>query len=43
MFGIDSFNAVINAPQAAILAVGAIFEKPARVRALLEEPVSLAL
>jgi pyruvate dehydrogenase E2 component (dihydrolipoamide acetyltransferase) len=76
MFGIDSFNAVINAPQAAILAVGAIVEKPAvrngeivpaslmnvtlacdhrilygaegaeflaRVRELLEEPVSLAL
>ncbi len=76
MFGIDSFSAVINAPQAAILAVGAIVEKPAvrngeivpaslmnvtiacdhrilygaegaeflaRVRTLLEEPVSLAL
>jgi pyruvate dehydrogenase E2 component (dihydrolipoamide acetyltransferase) len=76
MFGIDNFSAVINAPQAAILAVGAIVEKPAvrngeivpaqlmnvtlacdhrilygaegaeflaRVRTLLEEPVSLAL
>lgn len=76
MFGIDSFSAVINAPQAAILAVGAIKERPvirggelasahlmnvtlacdhrilygaegaeflARVRALLEEPLSLAL
>jgi pyruvate dehydrogenase E2 component (dihydrolipoamide acetyltransferase) len=76
MFGIDNFSAVINSPQAAILAVGAIKEKPAvrggeivpaqlmnvtlacdhrilygaegaeflaRVRALLEEPVSLAL
>jgi pyruvate dehydrogenase E2 component (dihydrolipoamide acetyltransferase) len=76
MFGIDNFSAVINSPQAAILAVGAIVEKPAvrggeivpaslmnvtlacdhrilygaegaeflaRVRALLEEPVSLAL
>jgi pyruvate dehydrogenase E2 component (dihydrolipoyllysine-residue acetyltransferase) len=76
MFGIDNFAAVINSPQAAILAVGAIVEKPAvrngeivaaqlmnvtlacdhrilygaegaeflaRVRALLEEPVSLAL
>ncbi|HVQ58755.1 MAG TPA: dihydrolipoamide acetyltransferase family protein [Solirubrobacterales bacterium] len=76
MFGIDDFSAVINAPQAAILAVGAIKEKPAvrdgqivpahlmnvtlacdhrivngaegaeylaRVRTLLEEPVSLAL
>jgi pyruvate dehydrogenase E2 component (dihydrolipoamide acetyltransferase) len=76
MFGIDSFAAVINPPQAAILAVGAIGERPvirdgqttsahlmrvnlacdhrilygapaaeflARIRALLEEPLSLAL
>jgi pyruvate dehydrogenase E2 component (dihydrolipoamide acetyltransferase) len=76
MFGIDEFSAVINTPQAGILAVGAIEERPAvrdgeivpahlmratlacdhrilygaegaeflaRVRALLEEPVSLAL
>jgi pyruvate dehydrogenase E2 component (dihydrolipoamide acetyltransferase) len=76
MFGIDSFAAVINPPQAAILAVGAISERPvvrdgqttsahlmrvnlacdhrilygapaaeflARIRALLEEPLSLAL
>lgn len=76
MFGIDDFSAVINAPQAAILAVGAIKERPAvrdgeivpahlmnvtlacdhrilygaegaeflaRIRTLLEEPVSLAL
>ncbi len=76
MFGIDGFSAVINPPQAAILAVGAIDERPvvrdgeiatahlmqvdlacdhrilygapaaeflARVRALLEEPLSLAL
>jgi pyruvate dehydrogenase E2 component (dihydrolipoamide acetyltransferase) len=76
MFGIDSFAAVINPPQAAILAVGAITEQPvvrdgeigtahlmrvnlacdhrilygapaaeflARVRALLEEPLALAL
>lgn len=76
MFGVDEFAAVINLPQAAILAVGAIREAPAvrggeivparlmkvtlscdhrilygaegaellaRVRALLEEPVSLAL
>ncbi len=76
MFGIDSFAAVINPPQAAILAVGAISERPvvrdsqtttahlmrvnlacdhrilygapaaeflARVRTLLEEPLSLAL
>jgi pyruvate dehydrogenase E2 component (dihydrolipoamide acetyltransferase) len=76
MYGIDSFSAVINPPQAAILAVGAIKERPAvrngelvaahlmsvtlacdhrilygadgaeflaRIRSLLEEPVSLAL
>ena len=76
MFGIEQFAAVINAPQAAILAVGAISERPAvregqivpahlmkvtlacdhrilygaegaevlaRIRALLEEPVGLAL
>jgi pyruvate dehydrogenase E2 component (dihydrolipoamide acetyltransferase) len=76
MYGIDNFSAVINTPQAAILAVGAIKERPvvrdgeltsaqmlyvtlacdhrilygapaaeflARVRALLEEPLSLAL
>jgi pyruvate dehydrogenase E2 component (dihydrolipoamide acetyltransferase) len=76
MFGVDSFSAVINPPQAGILAVGSIRERPvvrdgavvaahtmhatlacdhrilygadgaeflARVRALLEEPLSLAL
>jgi pyruvate dehydrogenase E2 component (dihydrolipoamide acetyltransferase) len=76
MYGIDSFAAVINPPQAAILAVGAIAERPvvrdgeiatahlmtvnlacdhrilygaegaeflARIRTLLEEPLSLAL
>lgn len=76
MYGIESFSAVINPPQAAILAVGAIEERPvvregeiatahlmgvdlacdhrilygapaaeflARIRALLEEPFSLAL
>jgi pyruvate dehydrogenase E2 component (dihydrolipoamide acetyltransferase) len=76
MYGIDSFAAVINPPQAGILAVGGIVEKPvvrdgevatanmmsvtlacdhrilygadgaeflARIRALLEEPVGLAL
>jgi pyruvate dehydrogenase E2 component (dihydrolipoamide acetyltransferase) len=76
MFGIDNFAAVINPPQAAILAVGAIAERPvvrdaqistahlmrvnlacdhrilygapaaeflARIRALLEQPLSLAL
>ncbi len=76
MFGIDYFEAVINSPQAAILAVGAVKEVPvvkegavvpghlmalnlacdhrilygsegaellARIRALLEEPVGLAL
>jgi len=76
MYGIRNFGAVINPPQAAILAVGAIEERPvardgslaiaqlmdvtlacdhrilygadaaeflARIRALLEEPLSLAL
>jgi pyruvate dehydrogenase E2 component (dihydrolipoyllysine-residue acetyltransferase) len=76
MYGIDGFSAVINPPQAAILAVGAIEERAvvrdgeittahlmqvdlacdhrilygapaaeflARIRALLEEPLSLAL
>jgi pyruvate dehydrogenase E2 component (dihydrolipoamide acetyltransferase) len=76
MYGVRNFSAVINAPQAAILAVGAITEKPvvrdgeittaqmlgvtlacdhrilygapaaeflARIRGLLEEPLSLAL
>jgi len=76
MYGIEGFSAVINPPQAAILAVGAIEERPvvrdgeiagahlmqldlacdhrilygapaaeflARVKALLEEPLSLAL
>jgi pyruvate dehydrogenase E2 component (dihydrolipoamide acetyltransferase) len=76
MLGIEDFSAVINSPQAAILAVGAIVEKPvvrdgeivpaqlmnvtlacdhrilygaegaeflARVRALLQEPLALAL
>ncbi|MGV1047843.1 MAG: dihydrolipoamide acetyltransferase family protein [Solirubrobacterales bacterium] len=76
MFGIDNFSAVINSPQAGILAVGAIEKRPAvrdgeivpaelmkvtlacdhrilygadgaqflaRIKALLEEPLSLAL
>jgi pyruvate dehydrogenase E2 component (dihydrolipoamide acetyltransferase) len=76
MFNVDAFNAIVNPPQAAILAVGAIVETPvirggelatarrmgvtlacdhrilygadgaeflARVRALLEEPLGLAL
>jgi pyruvate dehydrogenase E2 component (dihydrolipoamide acetyltransferase) len=76
MYGIDNFAAVINSPQAGILAVGAIGERPvardgevvlaqmmdvtlacdhrilygadgaeflARIRALLEEPLALAL
>jgi pyruvate dehydrogenase E2 component (dihydrolipoamide acetyltransferase) len=76
MYGVSNFSAVINTPQAAILAVGAITERPvvrggqittahllgvtlacdhrilygapaaeflARIRALLEEPLALAL
>ncbi len=31
MFGVDSFQAIVNAPQAAILAVGRIVEKPVAV------------
>jgi len=31
MFGVDSFQAIVNAPQAAILAVGRILERPAAV------------
>jgi pyruvate dehydrogenase E2 component (dihydrolipoamide acetyltransferase) len=31
MFGIDQFTAIINPPESAILAVGAIQEKPAVV------------
>ena len=76
MYGVSNFSAVINAPQAGILAVGEIAERPAvrdgavvtahlmgvtlacdhrilygadgaqflaRIKALLEEPISLAL
>ena len=32
MYGISNFHAVINSPQAAILAVGAITETPGRPR-----------
>ena len=28
MFGVDAFQAIVNAPQSAILAVGRIIEKP---------------
>jgi pyruvate dehydrogenase E2 component (dihydrolipoamide acetyltransferase) len=31
MFGVDSFSAVINVPQAAILAVGAMKDRPVAV------------
>ena len=40
MFGVRSFEAVINTPQAAILSVGA--KLLARIKALLEAPLSLA-
>ncbi len=36
MFGIQDFDAVINPPQAAILAVGAVEERPANVDGLLD-------
>ena len=32
MFGVDAFQAIVNAPQAAILAVGRIVERPVAVR-----------
>jgi pyruvate dehydrogenase E2 component (dihydrolipoamide acetyltransferase) len=31
MYGVDGFQAIVNAPQAAILAVGRILEKPVAV------------
>ena len=36
MFGIQDFDAVINPPQAAILAVGAVEERPANVEGMLD-------
>lgn len=40
MYGVDSFQAIVNAPQAAILAVGRIVERPAAVDgALAVRPV----
>ena len=39
MYGIDSFSAVINPPQAAILAVGAIKERPAFATASWRPPI----
>ncbi len=36
MFGIQDFDAVINPPQAAILAVGAVEERPANVDGMLD-------
>ncbi len=40
MYGVDAFQAIVNAPQAAILAVGRIVERPAAVQgALAVRPV----
>jgi pyruvate dehydrogenase E2 component (dihydrolipoamide acetyltransferase) len=40
MFGVDAFQAIVNAPQAAILAIGQIFERPVAVEgALTVRPV----
>jgi pyruvate dehydrogenase E2 component (dihydrolipoamide acetyltransferase) len=40
MFGVDAFQAIVNAPQAAILAIGRIVERPVAVRdSLVMRPV----
>jgi pyruvate dehydrogenase E2 component (dihydrolipoamide acetyltransferase) len=40
MYGVDAFQAIVNAPQAAILAVGRIVERPVAVGgALAARPV----
>ena len=36
MFGIDEFTAVINPPEAGILAVGAIVQKPVAVEGVVQ-------
>ena len=36
MFGIDSFHAIVNPPQAAILAIGQIAKRPVVVNDILE-------
>jgi pyruvate dehydrogenase E2 component (dihydrolipoyllysine-residue acetyltransferase) len=43
MYGVDAFQAIVNAPQAAILAVGRILERPAVVRGTLVARPSLVL
>jgi pyruvate dehydrogenase E2 component (dihydrolipoamide acetyltransferase) len=43
MYGVDSFQAIVNAPQAAILAVGRILERPAVVNGVLIARRSLVL
>jgi pyruvate dehydrogenase E2 component (dihydrolipoamide acetyltransferase) len=43
MYGVDAFQAIVNAPQAAILAVGRILERPAVVGGTLVARPSLVL
>jgi pyruvate dehydrogenase E2 component (dihydrolipoamide acetyltransferase) len=43
MYGVDYFQAIVNAPQAAILAVGRILERPAVVNGVLVARPSLVL
>jgi pyruvate dehydrogenase E2 component (dihydrolipoamide acetyltransferase) len=43
MFGVDAFQAIVNAPQAAILAVGRILERPAAVNGRLVVRPTLTL
>jgi pyruvate dehydrogenase E2 component (dihydrolipoamide acetyltransferase) len=43
MYGVDSFQAIVNAPQAAILAVGRILERPAVVHGELVVRPTLTL
>jgi pyruvate dehydrogenase E2 component (dihydrolipoamide acetyltransferase) len=43
MYGVDYFQAIVNAPQAAILAVGRILERPAVVNGMLVARPSLVL
>jgi pyruvate dehydrogenase E2 component (dihydrolipoamide acetyltransferase) len=43
MYGVDAFQAIVNAPQAAILAVGRIVERPTAVDGALGVRPALTL
>jgi pyruvate dehydrogenase E2 component (dihydrolipoamide acetyltransferase) len=43
MYGVDAFQAIVNAPQAAILAVGRIAERPTAVHGALAVRPALTL